>query len=219
MENLNSVLTRMQEMLDAYENRCAAAFDRMDVLNSTLRQEQDAMAAAAAADDMNAYREHEASMRFTTARIEAARQEQVAPLFSGFEEARALAKEYSDAAAAPIYARMLELINEQEELAKALEQLSNDGYACRNDQRYTGGVDNPDIAAKIDPVAVHVEVKRQERPALPATLRQAKRDANGHALPVVVHRSNRQPWLMTVGLEMLLKVLGYERPCGCSPDG
>lgn len=65
--------------------------------------------------------------------------------------------------------------------------------AARNDQRYTGGVDNPDIAAKIGPVALHVEVKRQERLALPAALRQAKRDANGHALPIVVHRSNRQP--------------------------
>lgn len=86
--------------------------------------------------------------------------------------------------------------------------------AARNDQRYTGGVDNPDIAAKIGPVALHVEVKRQERLSLPAALRQAKRDANGHALPVVIHRSNRQPWLITVELETLLTALGKEKtPC------
>lgn len=91
--------------------------------------------------------------------------------------------------------------------------------AHRNDQRYTGGVDNPDIAARIAGTAVHVEVKRQERLALPAALRQAKQDANGHALPVVVHRSNRQPWLVTVELDSLLEVLGYERPCESSPDG
>lgn len=86
--------------------------------------------------------------------------------------------------------------------------------AHRNDQRYTGGLDNPDISARIGPVGVHVEVKRQERLALPAALRQAKRDANGHALPVVVHRSNRQPWLVTVELEQLLTALGKEKtPC------
>lgn len=86
--------------------------------------------------------------------------------------------------------------------------------ARRNDQRYTGGIDNPDISAKIGPVAVHVEVKRQERLSLPAAIRQAKRDSNGHALPVVAHRSNRQPWLVTVELETLLDLFGREQaPC------
>lgn len=89
--------------------------------------------------------------------------------------------------------------------------------AARNDQRYTGGTDNPDIAAKIGPVALHVEVKRQERLSLPAALRQAKRDANGHALPIVAHRSNRQPWLVTVELEALLTALGKEKTA-CSPS-
>lgn len=91
--------------------------------------------------------------------------------------------------------------------------------ARRNNQRYTGGLNNPDISARIGPVGVHVEVKRQERLALPSALRQAKRDANGHALPVVAHRSNRQPWLVTVELSDLLEVLGYERPCESSSEG
>lgn len=90
--------------------------------------------------------------------------------------------------------------------------------AHRNDQRYTGGLDNPDISARIGPVGVHVEVKRQERLALPAALRQAKRDANGHALPVVVHRSNRQPWLVTVELETLLTALGKEKTACSSSE-
>lgn len=89
--------------------------------------------------------------------------------------------------------------------------------AHRNDQRYVGGVDNPDIAARIGPVSVHVEVKRVERLSLAAALRQAKRDANGHALPVVAHRSNRQPWLVTVELADLLEVLGYKRSCHEGP--
>lgn len=89
--------------------------------------------------------------------------------------------------------------------------------AHRNDQQYIGGVNNPDIAVKIGSVSVHVEVKRQERLSLPAALRQAKRDANGHALPVVVHRRSREPWLVTLELTDLLEVLGYERPRNESP--
>ena len=89
--------------------------------------------------------------------------------------------------------------------------------AQRNEQRYTGGMDNPDISAQIGPVSVHVECKRVERLSLTAALRQAHRDANGHALPVVVHRRSREPWLITMELVDLLEVLGYERPCVESP--
>ena len=84
--------------------------------------------------------------------------------------------------------------------------------ARRNDQRYIGGIDNPDISARIGPVSVHVECKRVERLAMAAALRQAHRDANGHALPVVVHRRSREPWLVTIQLEDLLQIIGKEPP-------
>lgn len=83
--------------------------------------------------------------------------------------------------------------------------------ACRNNQRYVGGVDNPDISVRIGPVSVHVECKRVL--ALAAALRQAHRDANGHALPVVAHRRSREPWLITMELTDLLEVIGHERSC------
>lgn len=89
--------------------------------------------------------------------------------------------------------------------------------AHRNDQRYVGGIDNPDISAKIGPVNVHVECKRVERLQLAAALKQAHRDANGHALPVVVHRRSREPWIVSMELTDLLEVLGYagtESPTG-----
>ena len=85
--------------------------------------------------------------------------------------------------------------------------------AHRNNQQYIGGIDNPDISVKIGPVSVHVECKRVERLAMAAALRQAHRDANGHALPVVVHRRSREPWLITMELADLLEVLGNERSC------
>ena len=82
--------------------------------------------------------------------------------------------------------------------------------AHRNDQRFIGGVDRPDISVEVSGIPLHVEVKRQERLRLSEAVTQAVHDANGHALPVVVHRSNRQPWLVTVKLEDILQLL-HER--------
>lgn len=78
--------------------------------------------------------------------------------------------------------------------------------AHRNLQQFVGGVDNPDIAATVCGLPVHLEVKRQERLRLSAAVAQAVHDANNHALPVVVHRSNRQPWLLTARLEDILQI-------------
>lgn len=78
--------------------------------------------------------------------------------------------------------------------------------AHRNLQQFVGGVDNPDIAATVCGLPVHLEVKRQERLRLSAAVSQAVRDANGHALPIVAHRSNRQPWLVTARLEDILQL-------------
>ena len=78
--------------------------------------------------------------------------------------------------------------------------------AHRNLQQFIGGVDNPDIAATVYGIPLHVECKRTERLRLSEAVAQAVHDANGNALPVVVHRSNRQPWLLTVRLEDLLRL-------------
>lgn len=79
--------------------------------------------------------------------------------------------------------------------------------AHRNDQKFIGGVDRPDVAATVCGIPLHIEVKRTERLRLSEAVAQAVRDANGHALPIVAHRSNRQPWLVTVKLEDIFKAL------------
>ena len=79
--------------------------------------------------------------------------------------------------------------------------------AHRNNQAFIGGLDRPDIAAEVGGIPLHVEVKRQERLRLSEAVTQAVHDANNHALPIVAHRSNRQPWLLTVRLADLLKIL------------
>ena len=74
--------------------------------------------------------------------------------------------------------------------------------AHRNDQRYVGGLENPDIALE----GYHVEVKRCEKLSLYEAMAQAERDANGKKTPIVAHRRNRKPWLVVMRLEDWLKV-------------
>ncbi len=79
--------------------------------------------------------------------------------------------------------------------------------AHRNDQRYIGGADNPDLSCTMNGLPIHIEAKRTERLALHAAVQQAIRDANGHALPVVMHRRSREPWLVTLSLDDLMRLL------------
>ena len=84
------------------------------------------------------------------------------------------------------------------------------GVAERNDQRYTGGVDNPDISFTLGGRRFHVECKRAERFNAYAAMEQAEHDANGHAVPVVMHRRNRAPWLVVMKLSDWVKLYGKQ---------
>ena len=57
------------------------------------------------------------------------------------------------------------------------------------------------------PAGVHLEVKRVERLNIAACLRQLDADCPDHDIPVLVHRSSRQPWLATMPLAELLPLL------------
>ena len=79
--------------------------------------------------------------------------------------------------------------------------------AVRNDQIFKGGKGNPDVSASLPGQAFHIEVKRVEKLNVSAAMAQAVRDAEENALPVVAHRRNREPWLITVPLLDLLGLL------------
>lgn len=79
--------------------------------------------------------------------------------------------------------------------------------ARRNDQKWTGGVDNPDISAELRGIPVHVEVKHREHFSLYPAMEQAAHDANGHALPVVAYRANRKPWVVILRLGDVFSLL------------
>lgn len=79
------------------------------------------------------------------------------------------------------------------------EYLTAAGYpAHRNDQRYIGGNGNPDISAQ-GLEHLHIECKRVEHLNITEAMHQSERDAAGR-VPVVVHRRNREPWLITLKL-------------------
>lgn len=89
----------------------------------------------------------------------------------------------------------------ERELAKLLLDHGIDSH--RNDQMYIGGKNNPDISAEFQGIPLHLEVKRVEHLNLGAAISQAVKDADGNAFPVVIHRANRKPWIVSFRLDDL----------------
>lgn len=86
------------------------------------------------------------------------------------------------------------------------EYLTAAGYpAHRNDQRYEGGYNNPDLSAQ-GLEHLHIECKRREKLNIYEAMQQAQRDAAGRT-PVVVHRKNRTEWLITMRLKDYLSMI------------
>ena len=94
----------------------------------------------------------------------------------------------------------------ERELCEILQQAGFD-EAHRNDQRYTSGLENPDVAL----TGYHVEVKRAERFNAYEAMAQAEHDANGKCTPIVAHRRNRKPWLVVMHLTDWLKLIKGEK--------
>ena len=72
--------------------------------------------------------------------------------------------------------------------------------AARRRQQYSGSEGADDVVF-LD--GVHVECKRVEKLSIDAAMRQAESDAKDEAIPIVCHRRNRTPWLVTLKLEDL----------------
>jgi hypothetical protein len=86
----------------------------------------------------------------------------------------------------------------EREAAAQLQRLFN--VEARRGRQYAGGDESPDVLTGIP--QVHFEVKRLEALRLYAALDQAIEDA-GDNMPVVLHRSNRRPWVAIVRLDDL----------------
>ncbi len=70
--------------------------------------------------------------------------------------------------------------------------------------QYCGAAGHADLEGL---AGLHVEVKRRERLHLETALQQATHDASPVAVPVVLHRANRDEWKLTFHAKNLLRFL------------
>lgn len=87
----------------------------------------------------------------------------------------------------------------ERELAALLREY---GFAARR------GIQSPAGQLEADVVGIpgiHLEVKRVEKLNISTAMAQSMRDARPDEIPAVVHRRNREPWLITMPLTCWLE--------------
>lgn len=92
----------------------------------------------------------------------------------------------------------------ERELAKVLSDLS--AFSCRRGQQYSGANGDADVVGL---PMIHIECKAVERLNLRDAMAQAESDAREDEIPVVMHKKNRKPWLVTMSLEDFMKMYNY----------
>lgn len=73
------------------------------------------------------------------------------------------------------------------------------GYDTRRTAQYCGNTG--DASDVVGLPGIHQEVKRVERLDLTAAMSQAQRDKKPGELPIVAHRRNGEPWMVTMSAE------------------
>lgn len=80
----------------------------------------------------------------------------------------------------------------ERELSNKLKEY---GFDTRRSQQYCGANGDSDVVG-ID--GLHIECKRVERLNVSDAMKQAVSDAKSGNVPVVMHRKNREEWLVTM---------------------
>ena len=89
------------------------------------------------------------------------------------------------------------------ELANLLKEY---GHSTRRGVQYSGLTGAADVVGL---PGVHIECKRVEKLNLYKAMAQSIRDSKEKAIPTVMHRKNRQEWLVTLRLDDFMKL--YEK--------
>ena len=89
----------------------------------------------------------------------------------------------------------------ERELAKVLRAY---GFEARRGQQFSGANGDPDV---IGIPGYHIECKRVERLNLSEAMAQSVRDARDGETPLVIHRKNREKWLVTLSLEDFIRLI------------
>jgi Holliday junction resolvase len=102
------------------------------------------------------------------------------------------------------------------------DELRANGYDARRGQQFAGSPESPDVVCPTLPW-IHFEVKAVERLNLEEAMEQARKDAvDGRSLmvdgrkagkvPMVAHRRNFRPWLVTMEAEAFFRLLRGDLP-------
>lgn len=86
------------------------------------------------------------------------------------------------------------------ELAHELEKF---GYETRRSVQFCGANGDADV---VGVPGLHIECKRVERLNIYDAIKQSVNDAREGEMPVVMHRKNRQKWLVTLSLDDFMKI-------------
>lgn len=82
----------------------------------------------------------------------------------------------------------------ERELAKKLNEY---GFECRRGVQYSG-IGGEDVVGL---PFIHIECKNVQKLNLMDAMAQSERDAKEDQTPVVIHKKDRKPWLVTLNLE------------------
>lgn len=86
---------------------------------------------------------------------------------------------------------------------KIAHELQKYGYEARRSQQYAGINNDADV---VGVPFLHIEVKNVQREAVRTWMKQSIRDAKEDEIPVVMHKKDREPWLVTIGLDDFMKM-------------
>lgn len=86
------------------------------------------------------------------------------------------------------------------------DELRAEGYEARRGQQYSGANGDPDVVCE-DLSYIHFEVKGVEALNLSKAMDQAKRDAKEGQIPIVAHKKNHQPWMISMPAKEFWKFL------------
>lgn len=79
---------------------------------------------------------------------------------------------------------------------EAAELIRSWGIAARRGQQYAGDPDAPDVVAATPGLAWEVKARKQGHPG--KWLEELLKNCHDGDIPVVLHKRDRQPWLLTI---------------------
>jgi Holliday junction resolvase len=101
------------------------------------------------------------------------------------------------------------MVNSRAKGARAERELANKlkehGFTARRGQQFCGANGDADVVCA-ELASYHIECKMVQNLNVDKAIDQATRDC-GDKTPVVIHRKNNRPWLVTLYLEDWLKLV------------